>query len=40
MNIRVYTHIRVYLYAHMRIFIRVYAYYAHVLVNVYLSGTV
>ena len=47
-----YTHIRVYLYAHMRIpihthaytdmHIRVYlyAYYARVLFNVYLSGTV
>ena len=47
-----YTHIRVCIYAHTRIPIRIYtytythiriylyAYYAHVLVNVYLSGTV
>ena len=35
-----YTHIRVYLYAYTCIRIRTYAHYAHVLVNVYLSGTV
>ena len=47
-----YTHIRVYIYAHTRIPVRtyahtythirvyLYAYYAHFVVNIYLSGTV